>query len=91
MREIQRIKSEGDYQAGKALVETYGVKVDYELHKEVLERIKPLKLAAYRGFVNPLLVPVLDDNDEIIDIKIENKQSFVEQMLYYGKTYGNLD
>lgn len=91
LREIQRIKSEGDYEAGKALVETYGVKVDYELHKEVLERIKPLKLAAYRGFVNPLLVPVLDDSDEIIDIKIENKQSFVEQMLYYGKTYGNLD
>ncbi len=91
LQEIQRITSEGDYEAGKSLVETYGVKVDYELHKEVLQRIKPLKLAAYRGFVNPVLVPVTNDAGDIIDIKIENNQSFVEQMLYYGKTYGNLD
>lgn len=91
LREIQRIKSEGDYKAGKALVETYGVKVDQALHKEVLERVKPLNLAPYRGFVNPVLVPVTDKNGEITDIKIENKQTFVEQMLYYGKTYGNLD
>ncbi len=91
LREIQRIKSEGDYQAGKKLVETYGVKVDQALHKEVLERVKPLNLPPYRGFVNPILVPVTDKNGEITDIKIENKQTFVEQMLYYGKTYGNLD
>ena len=91
LQEIQRIKSEGDYEAGKNLVETYGVKVDYALHKEVLERIEPLNLAPYRGFVNPVLVPVTDDSGEIMDIKIENNQSFVEQMLYYGKTYGNLD
>ncbi|PHR23624.1 MAG: dihydrofolate reductase [Fluviicola sp.] len=91
LREIQRIKSEGDYEAGKALVENYGVKVDLALHKEVLERVKPLDLAPYRGFVNPVLVPVEDKNGEIIDIKIENTQTFVEQMLYYRKMYGTLD
>ncbi|MCJ8291701.1 MAG: dihydrofolate reductase [Crocinitomicaceae bacterium] len=91
LREIQRIKSEGDYEAGKALVENYGVKVDLALHKEVLERVKPLDLAPYRGFVNPVLVPVEDENGEIIDIKIENTQTFVEQMLYYRKMYGTLD
>lgn len=91
LREIQRIKSEGDYEAGKALVENYGVKVDQALHKEVLDRVKPLKLPPYRGFVNPILVPVEDDNGEITDIKIENNQTFVEQMLYYKKEYGILD
>lgn len=93
LREIQRIKSEGDYEAGKALVEDYGVKVDQALHREVLERVKPLNLAPYRGFVNPVLVPVTggDDDEEIIDIKIENKQTFVEQMMYYRKMYGILD
>ncbi len=92
LREIQRIKSEGDYEAGKALVEDYGVKVDQALHAEVLERVKPLDLAPYRGFVNPVLVPVTEgDSDEIIDIKIENNQTFVEQMLYYRKMYGTLD
>lgn len=91
LREIQRIKSEGDYAAGKALVENYGVKVDLALHKEVLERVKPLNLAPYRGFVNPILTPVTNADGEIIDIKIENNQSFVEQMLYYAKMYGKLD
>lgn len=91
LREIQRIKSEGDYAAGKALVEKYGVKVDQALHREVLERVKPLNLAPYRGFVNPVFTPVTDKNGEIIDIKIENNQTFVEQMLYYRKMYGILD
>jgi dipeptidyl-peptidase-3 len=90
LREIQRIKSEGDYEAGKALVENYGVKVDQDLHREVLERVKPLNLAPYRGFVNPVLVPVKNEEGEITDIKIENNQSFVEQMLYYKKEYGIL-
>ncbi len=90
LREIQRIKSEGDFKAGQALVENYGRKVDYQLHKEVLERIKPLNIAPYSGFVQPILVPVKDKNGEIIDIKIENKQGFVEQMLYYGKHYNFL-
>lgn len=81
LKEIQRIKSEGDFEAGKALVENYGVKVDQDLHKEVLERVKPLDIAPYSGFVNPVLVPVKNDAGEIIDIKIEYPKSFIEQML----------
>lgn len=91
LREIQRIKSEGDYEAGKALVETYGVKVDKAIHKEVLDRVKPLDLAPYSGFVYPIFKPVLDAKGEIIDIKIENDQEFVEQMLYYGREYSTLN
>jgi len=91
LREIQRIKSEGDYLAGKTLVENYGVKVDQKVHKQVLERVKPLDLAPYSGFVNPVFVPVKDGQGNITDIKIENKMTFVEQMLYYGKTYGVLE
>lgn len=90
LKEIQRIKSEGDYAAGKVLVETYGVKVDAKIHQEVLKRVKPLNLAPYNGFVNPIFVPVLDKAGEITDIRIENKQTFVEQMLYYGKNYATL-
>ncbi len=90
LREIQRITSQGDYAAGKKLVETYGVKVDQKIHKEVLDRVKPLNLAPYKGFVNPIFVPVLDENGKITDINLENKQTFVEQMLYYGKKYGVL-
>lgn len=90
LKEIQRIKSEGDFEAGKALVENYGVKVDQDLHKEVLERVKPLDIAPYSGFVNPVLVPVTNDAGEIIDIKIEYPKSFIEQMLDYGKKYSFL-
>lgn len=90
LKEIQRIKSEGDFEAGKALVENYGVKVDQDLHKEVLERVKPLDIAPYSGFVNPVLVPVKNDAGEIIDIKIEYPKSFIEQMLDYGKNYSFL-
>lgn len=90
LKEIQRIKSEGDFEAGKALVENYGVKVDQDLHKEVLERVKPLDIAPYSGFVNPVLVPVKNDSGEIIDIKIEYPKSFIEQMLEYGKNYSFL-
>jgi dipeptidyl-peptidase-3 len=91
LREIQRITSEGDYAAGKKLVESYGVKVNLAIHKEVLERVKPLDLAPYNGFVNPVFVPKTNAKGEIIDIKIENTQKFEEQMLYYGKKYGYLD
>ena len=91
LREIQRITSEGDYAAGKKLVEDYGVKVNLAIHKEVLERVKPLDLAPYNGFVNPVFVPKTNGKGEIIDIKIENMQKFEEQMLYYGKKYGFLD
>ena len=90
LREIQRIKSEGDYEAGKALVENYGVKVDQKLHAEVLERNKQFASAPYSGFVNPILIPKLDAKGEIISIEVKQPKSFAEQMLYYSKTYGFL-
>ncbi len=89
LKEIQRIKSEGDYNAGKNLVETYGVKVDPELHKEVLERYKKLNIAPYAGFINPVLIPVVD-GDRIIDVKIEYPDDFTKQMLNYAKEYSFL-
>ena len=90
LREIQRIKSEGDYDAGKDLVENYGVKVDQKLHAEVLERNKQFNSAPYNGFVNPVLVPKLDDKGNIISIEVTQPKSFVEQMLNYSKIYGLL-
>ncbi|MDH7605703.1 MAG: dihydrofolate reductase, partial [Melioribacter sp.] len=89
LREIQRIKSEGDYEAGKNLVENYGVKVDTELHNEVLERYQKLNIAPYAGFINPKLIPVMN-GDEIIDVKIEYPEDFTEQMLYYANEYSVL-
>ncbi len=89
LREIQRIKSEGDYEAGKALVENYGVQVDTELHKEVLARSTKLNVPAFSGFVNPIIIPVLE-SDKIIGFEIEYANSFEQQMLYYSATYGNL-
>lgn len=90
LKEIQRIKSEGDYVAGKNLVENYGVKVDQKLHKEVLDRVKALDLPPYQGFVNPVLVPINDADGNIINIKIEYNQDFIEQMLYYSEHYSFL-
>jgi len=90
LKETQRIKSEGDYEAGKELVETYGVKVDQKLHQEVLERNKKFNIAPYRGFVNPVLVPLTDDAGEITDIVITYPKTFAEQMLYYSKNYNFL-
>lgn len=90
LRETQRIKSEGDYEAAKELVENYGVKVDQEIHREVLERSKKFKTAPYRGFVNPVLYPVTDDKGEIVDIVITYPRTFAEQMLYYSKNYSFL-
>ncbi|MCA9735902.1 dihydrofolate reductase [candidate division KSB1 bacterium] len=89
LREIQRLKSEGDYEAGKNLVETYGVKVDPELHKEVLARYEKLNIAPYGGFINPKLVPVEKDG-EIIDVTIEYPDDFTAQMLDYAKNYSFL-
>lgn len=89
LREIQRIKSEGDYAAGKALVETYGVKVNQELHKEVLDRYAKLGTKPYSGFIQPKLVPV-KQGDKITDVKVEYPQNFFAQMLEYGKNYGYL-
>ena len=89
LREIQRIKSEGDFNAGKNLVENYGVKVDQALHKEILDRYKKLNLKPYKGFIQPRLVPVMD-GDKITDVKIEYPTSFFEQMLEYGRDYSFL-
>ncbi|MDA9199050.1 dipeptidyl peptidase 3 [Schleiferiaceae bacterium] len=86
LREIQRIKSEGDFEAGRNLVETYGVKVDQELHAEVLRRSEPLNLAPYSGFVNPEMAPVFE-GDSIVDITVEYPMDFLGQMLRYGTTY----
>ena len=90
LREIQRIKSEGDYEAGKALVENYGVKVDQKIHAEVLERNKQFAAAPYSGFVNPILVPKLNAKGEIISIEVKQPKTFAEQMLYYSKNYNFL-
>jgi len=89
LREIQRIKSEGDYEAARNLVETYGVKVDQALHREVLERVAPLDIAAYSGFIQPRLVPVTEGG-EIVDIRIEYPDDFVAQMLEYERRYSYL-
>ena len=90
LAEIQRIKSEGDYEAARQLVERYAVKVDPQLHQEVLERYKRLNLAPYKGFINPVLKPVLDAQGEICDIQVDYTESYVHQMLRYGQEYGTL-
>jgi dipeptidyl-peptidase III len=89
LREIQRIKSEGDYEAAKNLVETYGVKVDQELLTEVHRRYEKLEIAPYQGFIQARLVPVMQ-NGEITDVKIEYPDNFLGQMLEYGERYGFL-
>lgn len=89
LREIQRIKSEGDYQAGKNLVETYGVKVDPELHQEVVDRAAKLNIAPYAGFIQPVLRPV-SEGDSLVDIEVVYPQDFTQQMLMYGEQYSFL-
>lgn len=89
LKEIQRIKSEGDYEGGKNLVETYGVHFDKELHKEILERFVKLDLKPYKGFIQPKLIPIIKDK-KIIDVKVEYPSSFYAQMMEYGKNYGYL-
>ena len=89
LAEVQRITSEGDYEAAKALIETYGVQVDQDLHKEVLDRYAKLNLAPYSGFVNPVYTPVVE-NGRIVDVKIDLTEGYVEQMLRYGRDYAFL-
>ena len=89
LAEVQRIKSEGDYEAGKALVETYAVNIDPELHKEVKERYAALGLKPYGGFINPEIVPVEDDG-KVVDYQIVYNESYLDQMLQYGKKYSTL-
>ena len=90
LREVQRIKSQGDYESGKALVETYGVKVDPALHAQVLERAKKITTAPYAGFIQPRLMPVMNAKGEITDVKVEYPDDFVKQMLEYGEKFSFL-
>lgn len=90
LAEIQRIKSEGDFEAARQLVEHYAVKVDPELHQEVLERYKKLGLAPYKGFINPQMLPVYDENGNICDIQLDYGESYAHQMLRYSTEYGTL-
>lgn len=90
LREVQRIKSQGDYAAAQNLFETYGVQVDKDIHQEVLARSEKLNIPPYGGFINPRYVPVTDENGEITDIKIEYPDDFLQQMLDYGKNYSFL-
>lgn len=89
LKEVQRIKSEGDYEAGKALVENYGVKVDPALHKEVIKRYEKLNLAPYAGFINPEYT-LVEKNGEVIDVKINYPMDFVGQMMKYSKDHSFL-
>jgi dipeptidyl-peptidase-3 len=90
LKEIQRVKSEGDYEAGKSIVENYGVKVDPQLHTEILERYEKLNLAPYTGFVNPRLIPVFNDSGEIKDVEVEYANDYLGQMMEYGRNYSFL-
>ena len=90
LAEIQRIKSEGDYESGRALVEEYGVRVNPSLHAEVLERYKHLNIAPYKGFLNPRMVPVTDENGEIMDIRLDYSETYSEQMMRYSRQYATL-
>ena len=90
LAEIQRIKSEGDYEAARNLVETYAVNIDANLHTEVLERYKCLNIAPYKGFLNPRMIPVFNAQDAVIDIALDYSESYDEQMLRYSRQYGTL-
>ena len=90
LAEIQRIKSEGDYEAARALVEQYAVKVDPALHAEVLERYRSMHLAPYKGFVNPMYTAITDASGNITDVTISYAEGYTEQMLRYSRDYSNL-
>lgn len=90
LAEIQRVKSEGDYKAGNDLIQKYAVKVDQKLHKEVLDRFSKLDIPPYRGFINPVYTPVLNDKGEITDVTISWPENYVEQMLRLSRDYSPL-
>lgn len=90
LSEIQRIKSEGDYEAARALVEKYAVKLDATLHEEILNRYRSLHLAPYKGFVNPVYLPQYDAEGRIVDVRLDYTEGYIEQMLRYGRDYSNL-
>lgn len=90
LAEIQRIKSEGDFESARYLVERYAVQIDEDIHQEVLARYEQLNLAPYKGFINPQLLPVFDDKGEICDIEVNYSESYAHQMLRYSHEYGTL-
>lgn len=90
LAEIQRIKSEGDFEAARLLVEKYAVNIDPELHREILARYKKLNLASYKGFINPKMTLEMDEEGEITDVVLDYEESYVDQMLRYSDEYGTL-
>ena len=90
LAEVQRIKSEGDFEAARQLVERYAVQVDAELHQEVLERYRRLDLAPYKGFINPMMLPVYDQNGQMVDVQLYYGESYAHQMFRYSTEYGTL-
>lgn len=90
LAEIQRIKSEGDYDAARQMVESYGVKIDPQLHEEVLERYEKLHIAPYKGFINPWMKPVVDSEGNITDVVLDYTETYSHQMLRYSNEYGLL-
>ncbi|MFY8033571.1 MAG: dihydrofolate reductase, partial [Flexibacteraceae bacterium] len=89
LREVQRVISTGDYKAGMMLIEDYGVKVDPDLHQEVIKRYRQFNLAPYKGFIQPKLMPVLKNN-KLVDVQVTYPTDFLQQMVEYGKDYGYL-
>ena len=90
LREVQRIKSEGDFEAGKNLIETYGVKIDQDLHEEILKRNEKFNSAPYSGFINPVLIPLYNSDNEIVDITVTQPKDFASQMIDYAEKYTTL-
>ena len=90
LAEIQRIKSEGDFDAARKLVETYAIHLDTDLHAEVLSRYKRLNIAPYKGFINPVFTPVYNKAGEIMDITVDYSEPYVHQMLRYSHEYQTL-
>ena len=87
LAEVQRIKSEGDYESAKQLVESYGVKIDRTLHSEILERYRKLNIAPYKGFLNPRMIPVFDTSGEITDVQLDFSETLEQQMMRYSRDY----
>lgn len=90
LAEIQRIKSEGDFEAARKLVENYAVNIDPELHKEIKERYEKLNISPYKGFINPTY-ELIEKDGKIVDVKVDYKEGYAEQMLRYSKMNNNVD
>ena len=87
LAEIQRIKSEGDFESARELVERYAVKVDADLHQEILDRYAKLNLAPYKGFLNPVMRPIENSDGQIVDVELDYTESYTDQMLRYSRDY----